>query len=346
MSWFDKVNKQPILVLAPMADMTDSPFCRICREVCQRPLPVPLLRGEGTFEPSFVIFREMVSAEAIVRGNEKTFKMCEFDEIEKPIVLQIFGAKADIIVEAARKILSRGSFDSPPHRRIAQDDVAGIDINMGCPVPKIAGGKSNSGSALMKDPDRAVEIVRALKNANLGVPVSVKTRLGWAKDDEILEFAQKLEQAGVDAISIHGRTKKQGYSGTANWDRIAEVKKLVKIPVIANGDINSQEDIARCLEITGADGVMIGRGTLGNPWIFLRNKEQGIRNNIGEVKRVVLRHAELHLAHYGEKSMTTFRKHLLCYFKNVPGSKELRMQLVKVNNLDELRVILSEVRTK
>ena len=119
----------------------------------------------------------------------------------------------------------------------------------------------------MKDHERAMEIIRELKAANLGVPVSVKTRLGWSKDDEILEFAQKLEQAGADAITIHGRTKKQGYSGTANWERIKEVKKLVSIPVIANGDIHSQEDIARCLEITGADGVMIGSGA-GNPWIF------------------------------------------------------------------------------
>ncbi|MFZ2189791.1 MAG: tRNA-dihydrouridine synthase [Candidatus Magasanikiibacteriota bacterium] len=327
MSWFDKVNKQPILALAPMADMTDSPFCRVCREV---------ERGEEKGKSAnFVVFREMVSAEAIVRGNEKTLRMCEFDEIEPPIVWQLFGNNSEVITRAAVIIKERFL----PASSADRNELFGIDINMGCPVPKIA-GKSNSGASLMKDHDRAVEIVKALKSANLGVPVSVKTRLGWTKDDEILEFAQKLEQAGVDAISIHGRTKKQGYSGTANWERIGEVKKLVKIPVIANGDINSSEDIKRCLEITGADGVMIGRGALGNPWLLSRYPDNP---DIQMVKDVVLRHAELHLAHYGEKSMTTFRKHLLCYFKNIPGSKELRMQLVKVSTLGELQEILHKL---
>ena len=212
----------------------------------------------------------------------------------------------------------------------------GIDVNMGCPVPKIA-GKSKAGAALMKDHERAVAIIKELKAANLGVPVSVKTRLGWSKDDEILEFAQKLEQAGADAITIHGRTKKQGYSGVANWDRIKEVKKLVSIPVIANGDIHSREDIARCLEITGADGVMIGRAALGNPWIFdMRNTKECEIAKIDVVK-IVLRHAELHLEHYGEEfGLKTFRKHLLCYFRGFDGVKELRQRLVRVEKYEEL----------
>lgn len=275
MTW---LSKKPIIALAPMADMTDSPFCRVCREVANTPRPAGHPSLEGNHD--FVIFREMVSAEAIVRGNEKTLKMCEFEEIERPIVLQLFGSNADVIVKAVEVLV-----DNTPHpTRVGHpslEGISGIDINMGCPVPKIA-GKANSGAALMKDHVRAVEIVRALKKANLGVPVSVKTRLGWSKDDEILEFAKKLEDAGVDAISIHGRTKMQGYSGQANWERIAEVKKLVNIPVIANGDITSQEDIARCLEITGADGVMIGRGALGNPWVFQnvpppsRGRQEGV----------------------------------------------------------------------
>lgn len=371
MSW---LTKKPIIALAPMADMTDSPFCRVCREVVQSVIlnevkdPSDIKRSfdstkdlaqDDDFQP-FVIFREMVSAEAIVRGNEKTLKMCEFEEIEKPIVLQLFGSNAKAIVGAAEVLMAKRSFDST--KGLTQDDAlpAGIDINMGCPVPKIA-GRADSGAALMKDHKRAVEIVEALKNANLGVSVSVKTRLGWSRDDEILEFAQKLEDAGVDAISIHGRTKVQGYTGKANWERIAEVKKLVSIPIIANGDITSQEDIQRCLEITGADGVMIGRGALGNPWIFQnippprRGRQEGVTEktnnptqpsptrvgNIEEVKRVVLRHAELHLARYGEGSMTTFRKHLLYYFKRMPNVKELRMKLARVSSLEELEKMLS-----
>ncbi|OGH71655.1 MAG: hypothetical protein A2921_04690 [Candidatus Magasanikbacteria bacterium RIFCSPLOWO2_01_FULL_43_20b] len=314
-------QNKPIIALAPMADMTDSPFCRVCREVSG---------GD------FVIFREMVSAEAIVRGNEKTLKMCGFDEIERPIVLQIFGGDPKIMREAAEIIVCANTPLCSPLRRgeILRPD--GIDVNMGCPVPKIA-GKSKAGAALMKDHERAVAIIKELKAANLGVPVSVKTRLGWSKDDEILEFAQKLEQAGADAITIHGRTKKQGYSGVANWDRIKEVKKLVSIPVIANGDIHSREDIARCLEITGADGVMIGRAALGNPWIFdMRNTKECEIAKIDVVK-IVLRHAELHLEHYGEEfGLKTFRKHLLCYFRGFDGVKELRQRLVRVEKYEEL----------
>lgn len=315
MSWIQ--SKKPIIALAPMADMTDSPFCRVCREVAGK---------------DFVIFREMVSAEAIIRESAKTLKMCEFEEIERPIVIQIFGSDPDKMAQAAKIVVDKYHPD-------------GIDINMGCPVPKIT-NKNLAGASLMKDHERAVAIVKAFKNANLGVPVSVKTRLGWGSDNEILEFAPKLEQAGADLISIHGRTKVQGYSGKANWEMIGKVKKLLKIPVLANGDINSAEDIKECLKITGADGVMIGRGALGNPWIFNRTIDYRLLT-IDQIKQVVLRHAELHIAHYGDKfGLKTFRKHLLLYFKGIPGIKDLKKELVKVNTIEDLRVILSEIRTK
>jgi tRNA-dihydrouridine synthase B len=311
-------SKKPILALAPMADMTDSPFCRVCREVA----------GDD-----FVIFREMVSAEAIVRGNEKTLKMCEFDEIERPIVQQIFGADPEVMASAAQIIADKYKPD-------------GIDINMGCPVPKIS-GKANSGAALMKDVDKAKSSVKALKNANLCVPVTVKTRLGWADDKDILDFAVEIEKAGAGAISLHGRTKKQGYSGKANWERIGEVKKLLSIPLIANGDVNSQEDVQKCLEVTDADGVMIGRGALGNPWIFRTPNTNSQTPDIDEIKKVVLRHAELHLERYGEENgLTTFRKHLALYFKGIPGIKKLRAELVQVSTLDELSVILNKMNER
>lgn len=306
-------GKEILTALAPMADYTDSPFCRICREVASK---------------SFIAFREMVSSEAITRENEKTFKMCEFNEIERPIVIQIFGAEPKNIAEAANAICEKYKPD-------------GIDINMGCPVPKIS-GKVLAGAALMKNYDKAVEIVRMLKKNKLSVPVSVKTRLGWSKEDEILTFAPKLEEAGADAITIHGRTKIQGYAGQANWKMIGEVKKIISIPVIANGDIKSAEDIKKCLEITDADGVMIGRGALGNPWIF-KNEDCEITNK--ELVDTVLRHARLHLERYGERGMVTFRKHLAWYFKGdriagIKNAKKLKAELMKINSIEELKNIL------
>ncbi|MBU0579327.1 tRNA-dihydrouridine synthase [Patescibacteria group bacterium] len=321
--WITKIRK-PIIALAPMADMTDSPFCRVCREVEKS-------RKYKVKSKKFVVFREMVSSEAVVRGNEKTLKMCEFEEVERPIVLQLFGADAKVMRKATEIIVERFKPD-------------GIDINMGCPVPKIA-KKNQAGAALMKDHDRACEIVRELKKAKLGVPISVKTRLGWASDEEILEFAPKLEQAGADLISIHGRTKKQGYAGKANWERIGEVKKLLSIPVLANGDIKSREDIDKCLEVTGADGVMIGRAVLGNPWLLAKSEIINHKSKIGisGIVEVVLRHAELHEEHY--RSLVSFRKHLVYYFKGVPGVKQWRQELVKVNNLEDLKNILQKITT-
>ncbi len=309
MTWFDA---KPIIALAPMADMTDAPFCGVCREVSGK---------------DFVIFREMVSAEAIVRGNEKTLRMCAFDNKERPIVIQIFGANPTAIVQAAKIVVDKYQPD-------------GIDINMGCPVPKIA-GKNLAGAALLKDPERAVKIVQELKKANLGVPISVKTRLGWSMEDEILEFAPKLEAAGADLITVHGRTKLQGYAGKVNWEMIGRVKNILKIPVIANGDIKNREDIKKCLEITGGDGVMIGRAALGNPWIFGVNEA-----NVNEIKKVVLRHAELHVARYGEKSMVTFRKHLLQYFKGnlgIKDQKSVRIKLAQVKDVSGLKNILKTI---
>lgn len=305
--WYDK---KPIIALAPMADLTDSPFCRICREVSGK---------------DFVIFREMVSAEALVRDNGKTLKMCEFDESERSLVIQIFGGNPENITKAARMIVEKFK----PN---------GIDINMGCPVPKIA-GRSNAGASLMKDHERAIKIVKTLKSENLGVPISVKTRLGWNKEDEILEFARKLEEAGVDLLTVHGRTKSQGYSGSANWDVIAKVKKIISIPMIANGDIKSAEDVKNCLSITGADGVMIGRAALGNPWIF-----SGKIPDLKEIKKVVLRHAQLHVGHYGERfGLVAFRKHLLSYFRGVFGAAKWRIELAQVKDLEELKKVLKKI---
>ncbi|MFH1292348.1 MAG: tRNA dihydrouridine synthase DusB [bacterium] len=301
------------MALAPMADYTDSPFCRICREVAGK---------------DFVIFREMVSSEALVRDNERTLQMCEFNEIERPIIIQIFGSDPQTISKAVKIVNEKFK----PN---------GIDINMGCPVPKIT-GKNQAGSALMKDPNKAVEIVKKIKQDNPDIVVSVKTRLGWSKEDKILEFAPKLEQAGADLLTIHGRTRAQGYSGQANWQVIGRVKQTIKIPIIANGDIANHDDMKRCLDMTGVDGVMIGRGALGNPWIF-SEKQFGLKEKIS----IILKHAQYHVEHYGEGSMVSFRKHLAWYFKSdhlpeIENVKKIRGELVRVSTLDELRDKLNQ----
>lgn len=300
---------RPIVALAPMADMTDLPFCLICKEH-----GAPLM------------FREMVSSEAVVRGNPKTIEMARFDERERPLVQQIFGSEPAVMAEAARIIEEKFHPD-------------GIDINMGCPVYNIV--SNFNGAFLIKEPERATAIIKAMKAA-VSVPVSVKTRLGWSEDTDVLEFVKVLEAAGADAISIHGRTKAQGYSGKANWDRIGEARKNTTLPVLVNGDITSIETAREALAKSGADGVLIGRGALGNPWFFNR-LVRGLREGVDpgeptmeEREAVVREHARMHAERYGEHGLVKLRKHLPWYFKGGLGTKELRAKLVRVNTLADL----------
>ena len=313
--WFE--TKKPILILAPMADYTDKPFGLICRKYSGK---------------DFIIFKEMVSSEALFRGNEKTLKMCEFTSSERPLIIQIFGDKPEVMARAAKLLEKRFKPD-------------GIDLNMGCPVPKIA-QKTAAGAALMKNPTLAAEIVKSVKKA-VKLPVSVKTRLGWSNPDEIVKFAVILEKAGADLITIHGRTKTQGYSGTANWETITKVKKILKIPVIANGDIVDCASAKKCLEITGADGLMIGRGALGKPQVFreIKNQKSKIKS-LEEIIKIILEHAKLHEKHYGKGSLVTFRKHLAFYFKGIPGMKETRVKLMQIKEYEELEKILKEYLKK
>ena len=349
-------NKK-ILALSPMADMTDSPFCQIVREISG---------------PDVVIFREMVSSEAIVRNSAKTLKMTEFNPKERPIVQQIFGADPLTMAKAAEIVIKHSNPE-------------GIDINMGCPVYKIT--SNFNGCALMKDADLAGKIIKEMKQAIGDTTLSVKIRLGWNDPDEFKKFIPVIEKAGADLITIHGRTKEQGYSGTSDWKRIGEAKKIVSIPVLANGDIHEPEQVNEALEITGADGVMIARGALGNPWFFkianllsestnfYPNLQISESTNVSleERKRIVLKHAKLHVEYYGlpaefagatepngcglkreagDRGITTFRKHLAWYFKtnkigeNLPNLKEWRGKLVRVNSLEELEELLNELKLK
>lgn len=278
------------------------------------------------------MFREMVSSEAVVRMNPKTLKMCESDPRERPLIQQVFGSEPAVMAEAARIIEERFHPDA-------------IDINMGCPVYNIV--SNFNGAFLIKEPERATAIIKAMKAA-ITVPLSVKTRLGWSKDTDVLEFVKVLEAAGANLISIHGRTKEQGYSGKANWDRIGEARKNTTLPVLVNGDITTVELAKEALEKSGADGVLIGRGALGNPWFFDR-LVRGLRDGMDpglptmeERLAVVREHARLQLEHHGPHGLVKLRKHLPWYFKNVPGLKGIKEDLVRISSLEDLEAALEK----
>ena len=305
---------KPLVALAPMADMSDLPFCLVCKE-------------KGT--P--LMFREMVSSEAIVRLNPKTLKMATFDQRERPLVQQIFGSNPAVMAEAARIIEERFAPDA-------------IDINMGCPVYNLV--SNFNGASLIRDPERAHAIVKAMKAA-VTVPVSVKTRLGWKDDTDCLEFVKVLAAAGADLISMHGRTREQGYSGTANWQRVGEARRNAPhVPFLVNGDITSVDRAQQALAESGADGVLIGRGLLGNPWFarqvetFLRTGERLPPPSWEERLATVLEHAHLQVDCYGERGLVKLRKHLPWYFKGTPAEKALKPLLVKVSTYEELEFLL------
>lgn len=312
-SW--KTAGKPIVALSPMADMTDSEFCLMAKRFGAR-----------------IVFREMVSSEAVVRGNEKTLDMTAFEEEERPIIQQLFGADPDVMAEAARIIEEKYHPD-------------GIDINMGCPVYKIT--SNFNGAALMKEPERAAEIVRKMKAA-ITVPLSVKIRLGWSDPTDCVEFAKVLEAAGADLLTVHGRTKAQGYSGVADWKMVGEVKKAVKIPVLVNGDVHAPEAAPEALRQSGADGVLVARGALGNPWILKQIEEILSDGKVSTVidegtrRRAVIDHTKLMIARHGEeRGVVLMRKHYAWYFKGSPRSKELRMELNKAASLREVEAALA-----
>jgi nifR3 family TIM-barrel protein len=317
---------RPIVALAPMADMTDLPFCLICKDH-----GAPLM------------FREMVSAEAVVRMSPKTLEMARFDERERPLIQQIFGSDPHVMAEAARIIEETFHPD-------------GIDINMGCPVYSIV--SNFNGAFLIKEPERASAIIREMKNA-VSVPISVKTRLGWTDDHDVLDFVKVLEDAGASLISIHGRTKEQGYSGVANWDRVGEARKNTSLPVLVNGDITTVESAKEALRRSGADGVLIGRGFLGNPWFFgellhglsPERHLPTVAPTFEQRLSVARRHAQWHIDRYGAHGLVKLRKHLPYYFKKELGAtmpwidfKELRAKLVRVTTMEDLDAIIAGLR--
>ena len=300
------------LALAPMAGVTDLAFRTVCREL------------SGCYTVS-----EMVSAKALCYGDKKTPSLLRLGEGERPAAVQIFGCDEPFMEKGAALALERSGADI-------------IDINMGCPVPKVA--NSGDGSALMRDPDKAARVAAAVVRGAGGKPVTVKFRLGWDKGSiNCVEFAKAMEEAGAAAVAVHGRTKVQMYSGTANWDWIREVKKAVKIPVIANGDVFKGEDAPRILKYTGADMAMIGRGVFGNPWIFAQCKAALEGRPIPELPPLAercdtaVRQFEMAAKNKGEKiACLEARKQYAWYLKGVPHAGYYKEQIVKITTLEDV----------
>lgn len=311
------VNIDRPLALAPMAGVTDQPFRLLCKE-----------QGAG------LVCTEMVSAKAILYKNKNTGALMEIDRRERPAALQLFGCEPEVMAEAARQIEER-NFDI-------------LDVNMGCPVPKVV--NNGEGSALMKDPKLAGKIVAALVKA-VKKPVTVKIRKGFDESRvNAVEVAKILEDAGAAAIAVHGRTREQFYSGKADWEIIRRVKEAVGIPVFGNGDVDSPQRAAAMLRETGCDGIMIGRGAQGNPWIFsrvLRYLEEGeILPPPGrqEVKEMIFRYMEMLIRAKGEYTgIREMRKHVAWYTAGFPHSARLRGRINTVESPEEMRRALEEL---
>ena len=315
--WIGNVKIEKPLALAPMAGVTDQPFRLLCRE-----------QGAG------LVCTEMVSAKAILYKNKNTGMLMAIDEKERPAALQLFGCEPEVMAEAARQIEER-NFDI-------------LDVNMGCPVPKVV--NNGEGSALMKNPKLAGEIVKALVKA-VKKPVTVKIRKGFDGEHvNAVEMAKIIEDAGAAAIAVHGRTREQFYSGRADWEIIRRVKEAVSIPVIGNGDVDSPDAAAALLRETGCDGVMIARGAQGNPWIFsrvLRYLEDGTLLPLPdrqEVKEMIFRHGAMLIAAKGEYTgIREMRKHVAWYTAGFPHSAKLRGRINTVESLAELREVLESL---
>lgn len=312
-----KIKNQ--IVFAPMAGVSNISYRTIIKEM-----------GAG------LIYSEMISTLGIKYNGKKTIELINFEEAERPISIQIFGSDIESFVSAAKYI------ETNFHPDI-------IDINMGCPVPKVA-LKSQAGSALLKDPDKIYEIVKNVVE-NTNTPITVKIRSGW---DELhinaVEVAKKIESAGASGIAIHARTRSQGYSGQANWNIIKEVKESVKIPVIGNGDIKTVEDAKRMLTETGCDAVMIGRATLGNPW-FIKECVNFLDNETILTKPTDLEKIEMIKKHYNllkkytndKTALLEIRSHALWYLKGIPGVKEIKNDIVQAKTEEELINILNKI---
>lgn len=318
MQWkIGNVQIENPFVLAPMAGVTDLPFRKLCKE-----------QGAG------LICMEMVSAKAISFRNKNTEALMEIDECEHPVSLQLFGSEPELMAEVAKSIEDR-PFDI-------------LDINMGCPVPKVV--NNGEGSALLKDPELIRRIVSAVSRA-IKKPVTVKMRIGFEGFPvDAVEIAKLVEDSGAAAIAVHGRTRQQYYSGKADWDAIRRVKEAVSIPVIGNGDVDSPQKAEALLKETGCDGVMIGRAVEGNPWIFRELNHYFTageilpRPSVEEIREMILRHARAQIELKGEYTgIREMRKHVAWYTAGMRHSAGLRRDSNQIGSYEELELLLARM---
>ncbi|RKX85768.1 MAG: tRNA dihydrouridine synthase DusB [Spirochaetes bacterium] len=297
------------IFLAPMAGFTDTAFRTIC-----------IRRGAA------LVFTEMVSAEALVRKSEKTYKLLKRGDEESYWGIQLFGSDPDVLGRATALV---SNFNPTI-----------IDLNCGCSVPKVL--KTGSGAALLKYPDRLYSIISAMKQ-NTEIPISIKIRSGWNSESiNYLEIGETAQKAGVSLITIHPRTRTQGFSGRADWSQIEILKKHLEIPVTGSGDIFLYSDIEKMLEQTNADAVMVARGAIGNPFIFEKNLK-GRSPDYNEIFKTALEHVKLAVKYKGEKSgCKDLRKHITAYSKGFPGSAEFRKNIIQASTFEDYKTIIEE----
>ena len=314
--WFS--NRFP-LYLAPMAGVSDKIFRQLCKE-----------------HGADILTTEFVSAEGIFRRNQRTREYLDFDEIERPVGVQLFGADPEHMAEAARQVIDW----------VAPDF---IDLNFGCPVNKVVA--KNGGSALLKDCPALASVAAAVVRAVPPMPVTAKIRIGWDGDSiNAPRVARILLDAGITAITVHGRTRAQGYAGVADWDTIAEVAAAVPIPVIGNGDLASAADVAKRRHETGIAGAMIGRAAMSTPWIFSQTKRYLVTGEIPDAPELperwnlILRHCQLVVAHWGaeESAMRSMRARLMAYSRAMPDAKRLRQKFSHISTVAEVEAIAEE----